>query len=99
MIYFLPRIGHKGSCEREFLGMNEGFKSNIETLLTKTAIIASDGFEKVACSLKLSEGPVYGGYIVKQARIVSCPTACKGRYYTQLAKLRSLRSSLPGYSH
>src|SRR6266851_2001963 len=59
LIDFLPRIGHEASYEAEFLRMNEGFKSNMKTLPTTTAISASDGFEKIACSLNLSQRSVY----------------------------------------
>jgi hypothetical protein len=33
LIDFLPRIGHEASCKTEFFRMNEGFKSNMKTLL------------------------------------------------------------------
>src|SRR5216684_2198158 len=59
LIDFLPWIGHEASCEAEFLRMNEGFQSNMKTLLSNTAISDSDGFEKIACSLNLSQRTVY----------------------------------------
>ena len=59
MIDFLLRMGHEASCEAKFLRMNKGFKSNVKTLLSHTAISASDAFEKIACSLYLSQRSVY----------------------------------------
>jgi len=59
LIDFLPRIGQEASCEAKLLCLNKRFKSNMKTLLSNTAISASDGFEKIACSLNLSQHSVY----------------------------------------
>jgi hypothetical protein len=53
----LRLLGH--SIGEQISRMNERFKRNTKILLSNTAISASDDFEKIACSLNLSQCSVY----------------------------------------